>query len=115
MTGREAIAGSEAAWASPAALGVCPTCAARGPAHDRERCARQADGRPRSNGGARAPAAGDGLRSVVLAALTERGPFASGNAVVRAVGRRRGAVLAVLRRLELDGLARRNGNGWEAA
>jgi hypothetical protein len=112
MTGRDSIAGVEGAWASDVALGVCPTCAARGPAHDRDRCARQADRRPRSNGDRPAPAA-DGLRAVVLGVLRKRGPFPSGNAVVRAVGRRRGAVLDALYALEADGLARHD-CGWEA-
>ena len=107
MTARAAIAGVEARWASPDALGaVCPSCGARGPSHDRARCAGR---RPQPNG---RPPAADDLCSAVLEAVLAHGPI-SGRAVLRLVPRRAVDVRAALRRLEADGLAHRNGDGWQ--
>jgi hypothetical protein len=108
MTGRASIAGVESRWASPVALGgVCPTCGARGPSHDRDRCARR---RRQPNGGRPARPAHDDIRAAVLAAL----PARSSNEVARRVPRQRALVLAALRELKAAGLARQNGRGWEA-
>jgi hypothetical protein len=112
MTAREAIAGVESRWASADALGVCPHCAARGPAHDRDRCARQAGGHPPANGGPPpAPPTGDELGAAVLAVVSEHGPV-SGREVLRRVPRRAVDVRAALRRLEAAGRARRGDDGW---
>jgi hypothetical protein len=103
MTERAAIAGMEARWASPAALGSVCACGARG---EHGHCpAKRSNGVPTSSI--------DDLCGAVLEAL-RAGPL-SGNAIVREVGRRRGAVLGALRALEADGAVRRNGAGWQVA
>jgi hypothetical protein len=111
MTARESIAGVEGSWASSAALEPCPHCGAVHPAdwvHVPAHCRRP----PRPRAKRRKPAPADDLRALVLGALGDA-PLPSTNAVTRAVPRRRADVRATLRQLEADGLARRNGAGWQ--
>jgi hypothetical protein len=113
MTAREAIVGVERNWASGIALGVCPTCGARGESHDRDRCQHRGAGRSQANGGPPAPGprTGDELSAAVLAIVSEHGPV-SGREVLRRVPRRAVDVRAALRRLEAAGRARRGDDGW---